>query len=118
HGSFQRRTSTDDHRYRVRLYRLIFSFAAVYNIAFGLWVTLWPRVFFAYFDLAPPNYPSLWQCLGMVLGLYGVLYGYSAYKLESAGPIILVGLLGKILGPIGWFMAIRSGVWPWRTFPL
>ena len=54
----------------------------------------------------------------MVVGLYGLLYAYAAVWLERALPIILVGLIGKILGPIGWVMAVKSGEWPWHTFPL
>jgi hypothetical protein len=104
--------------YRARYYRLIFSLAAAYNAAFGLWATLWPRSFFDCFEIAPPNYPALWRCLGMVVGLYGILYGYSAWRLDRARPIILVGLAGKILGPIGWLMVVNSGEWPLRTFPL
>jgi len=104
--------------YRVKLYRIIFGLAATYNAAFGLWATLWPRSFFDCFEIAPPNYPSLWRCLGMVVGLYAILYGYSAWRLDRARPIILVGLMGKVLGPIGWFMVTKSGEWPLRTFPL
>lgn len=54
----------------------------------------------------------------MVVGLYGILYVYAALRLDRARPIIFVGLAGKILGPIGWFMVIHSGEWPLRTFPL
>jgi hypothetical protein len=68
--------------------------------------------------MAPPNYPSIWSCLGMVVGLYGLLYGYAAFRLDRAFPIVLVGLIGKIVGPIGWVMAVRSGEWPWRSFLL
>jgi hypothetical protein len=104
--------------YRAKLYRLCFGLAAIYNVAFGLWATLWPRSFFDWCRMAPPNYPALWSCLGMVIGLYGVLYGYAVVRLERAFPIIAVGLAGKILGPIGWLLAINSGEWPLRTFPL
>jgi hypothetical protein len=68
--------------YRAQLYRWIFGLAAVYNIAFGLWAGLWPRAFFDWVEIVPPNYPSLWSCLGMVVGLYGILYGYAAVRLE------------------------------------
>ena len=57
--------------YRTRLYRLVFAAAATYNVAFGLWAAVWPLSFFAVFDLDPPRYPSIWACLGMVVGLYG-----------------------------------------------
>lgn len=104
--------------YRAKLYRLIFSLAAIYNFAFGLWACLWPQSFFDSVEIAPPNYPALWSCLGMVIGLYGVLYAYAAFRIDRAAPIISVGLAGKILGPIGWLMAINSGEWPFRTFTL
>jgi len=109
-------TMTSD--YRAKLYRLIFGLAAIYNFAFGLWACLWPRSFFDSVEIASPNYPALWSCLGMVIGLYGVLYAYAAYRIDRAAPIISVGLAGKILGPIGWLMVINSGEWPLRTFTL
>jgi hypothetical protein len=109
---------TSSSAYRVRLYRLIFAFAAIYNITYGLWACLWPRAFFDIAKMAPPNYPGLWQCLGMVVGLYGVLYASAAWRPDEAKLIIAVGLAGKILGPIGLSMTIHSGEWPWRTFTL
>ena len=105
-------------RYRTILYRLIFSLAAIYNVAFGLWACLWPGAFFNSMEMAPPNYPGLWQCLGMVVGLYGVLYAHAAWRLDRGALIIAVGLAGKILGPIGLLMTIHSGEWPSRTFTL
>jgi hypothetical protein len=53
----------------------------------------------------------------MVLGLYGLLYAHAARHLERARPIILVGLLGKILGPLGWIHSVTRGSWPVQTFP-
>jgi hypothetical protein len=41
------------------------------------------------------------------------LYWYAAWKLDAAWPIIGVGLLGKVLGPIG-MVASFSDVWPRR----
>src|SRR5216110_55195 len=104
--------------YRAKLYRLIFGLAAIYNVAFGLWAGLWPDAFFHLLQMAPPNYPGIWQCLGMVVGLYGVLYASAAWHLDRAKLIIAVGLAGKILGPIGLCLAIHSGEWPLRTLSL
>jgi hypothetical protein len=96
----------------------MFGLAAVYNVAFGIWACFWPGALFAKLEMAPPNYPSLWQCLGMVVGLYGLLYAYAAVRLDRAKLIIAVGLAGKILGPIGMFIAVRSGEWPLRAVTL
>jgi hypothetical protein len=104
--------------YRRRLYQLIFAAAAAYNIAFGLWAALTPRSFFALFDLAPPLYPSIWACLGMVVGLYGLGYAYAARRVDRATPFIAIGLLGKLLGPAGWVLTVSRGEWPMRTLPL
>jgi len=98
--------------YRSKIYPLVFSLAAFYNIAFGVWVCLWPRALFAMLDMASPNYPSIWQCLGMVVGLYGILYAIAVFDLSRAEPIIAIGLAGKILGPIGMLLAVCSGEWP------
>jgi hypothetical protein len=104
--------------YRLIIYRLIFSVAALYNIAFGIWACFWPRALFEILEMAPPNYPSLWQCLGMVVGLYGLLYAYAAVDVHRAKLIIAIGLAGKILGPIGMFIAFQSGEWPLRALTL
>jgi len=54
----------------------------------------------------------------MVVGLYGLLYAYAALRLDRAKLIIAVGLAGEILGPVGMFIASRSGEWPLRAIPL
>ncbi|HYS28289.1 MAG TPA: hypothetical protein VEQ12_02135 [Candidatus Limnocylindria bacterium] len=107
-----------DDPFRARLYRLIFGLAAAYNIGLGLWAVLTPRGFFDLFRLAPPRYPAIWSTLGMVLGLYGLLYAYAALHLDWARPVVAVGLAGKILGPIGWMLAVHAGELPVRTFAL
>jgi len=101
-----------------KFYRSVFSLAALYNVAFGLWTILWPQSFFDHLRMPPPNYPGIWRCLGLVVALYGFLYAYAGLKLDRARPIIVVGLAGKILGPVGWLALIHSGEWPVRTFPL
>jgi len=103
---------------RATFYRLTFALAAVYNVAFGLWAGLWPHAFFELFRLEPPRYPSLWACLGMVVGVYGLGYAYAARRLDAARPFIAIGLLGKVLGPAGWVVAVTRGELPLRTFPL
>jgi len=104
--------------YRARLYRLIFAAAAVYNLAFGLWAALFPRAFFLWCAMAPPTYPAIWACLGMVVGLYGLGYAYAAWRLDRAAPFIAIGLLGKVLGPVGWLLTVSHGEWPVRTVTL
>ena len=104
--------------YRSRLERLVLSLAALHNLAFGVWVVGWPQSFFVIFDMQPPKYPAIWQCLGMVIGLYGAGYGYAACRLDRARPFVAIGLAGKVFGPVGWLLAVNSGEWPARTFTL
>ena len=103
---------------RAPYYRIVFGLAALYNLAFGLWAGFMPYAFFDLFHLRPPLYPSIWSCLGMVVGTYGLAYGYAALRPDRAAPFIAIGLIGKMLGPIGWVLTVRSGEWPVRTFTL
>jgi hypothetical protein len=120
---------------REQIYRVIFILAGVYNIAFGLWAALDPHALFDAFELGPPSHSAVWACLGMVVGLYGLIYLAVAFtdparRLSAA--IVLgrrveydftrfligIGLLGKILGPIGFVLAVRGGELPLRMIPL
>jgi hypothetical protein len=114
----QKETLDSDASFRHRLYSIIFYVAAVYNVAFGAWTCIWPEAFFELFRMAPPRYPEIWQCLGMVVGVYGVAYAYAAVYPDRGRPLIAIGLLGKILGPIGWVLSAGGEQWPTRTFTL
>jgi hypothetical protein len=57
-----------------------------------------------------PDLPELWQCIGMIVGVYGIGYWIAARDPFTHWPIILVGLLGKVLGPIGFVQALVKGV--------
>ena len=61
------------------------------------------------------NYPQVFACLGMVVGLYGILYLEVARAPERGWVIAAVGLAGKVFGPIGLARLIWSGIWPVRT---
>ena len=89
--------------------------AAIYNLAWGGLVVLFPLAPFRWAALPLPNYPEIWQCLGMVVGVYGVAYALAARDPIRHWPIVLAGLLGKILGPIGFVYAAWEGRLPWRA---
>jgi hypothetical protein len=88
--------------------------AAIYNIAWGAWVVLWPGSIFTWLGLAPPNYPQIWQCVGMIVGVYGIGYLIAAADPRVHWPIVLVGLLGKLLGPLGFLWGALTDELPWR----
>jgi peroxiredoxin len=76
-------------------------------------VVLFPLAVFRWAGLDPPRYPQLWQGVGMVVGVYGVGYLVAAGDPLRHWPIVLVGLLGKVLGPIGFLGAVLAGELPW-----
>jgi len=88
--------------------------AAVYNILWGLWAVAFPNSYFQWIHIPTPNYPELWQCIGMIVGVYGLGYGIAATNPYRHWPIVLVGLLGKVLGPIGLVQHAFAGTLPWR----
>ena len=92
--------------------------AGLYNIAWGLWSALDPQWLFRFTGLPPLNHPSIFACLAMVIGLYGILYLEVARLPEQGWLIAAVGLAGKVLGPIGLLVLIVQGVWPPATIIL
>lgn len=54
----------------------------------------------------------------MVVGLYGIIYFEVARVPERGWLLAAVGLIGKILGPIGLAQLIWSGAWPRSTIVL
>jgi small multidrug resistance pump len=89
--------------------------AGVYNVAFGIWAALWPDAFFRLSEMPVPSLPELWQCIGMIVGAYGVGYWIAARDPFTHWPIIFVGLLGKVLGPIGYVNSLLRGTFTWKA---
>lgn len=87
--------------------------AACYNLAWGATAVLFPQWWFHFLGMSPPTYPELWQCLGMVVGVYGLLYAVAARDPQTHWAIIAVGLLGKLCGPLGFLSAVAQGRLPW-----
>ena len=75
--------------------------AGLYNILWGAWVVLLPQHFFQLTGMEPINHPMIWQGMGMVIGVYGLGYWWSASAPIVHWPIVAVGILGKIFGPLG-----------------
>ena len=97
---------------RRHLHRVVFALAGLYNIGWGLWTISDPQWFFRFTGMPLANYPAIFACLGMVVGLYGILYFEVARVPERGWLIAAVGLTGKVLGPIGMFWLIWNGTWP------
>jgi hypothetical protein len=100
---------------RWHFHRVVFAAAGLYNIIWGLYAVIDPQWLFRFARMPHENYPQVFACLGMVLGLYGVLYLEVARVPERGWVIAAVGLTGKVFGPIGVARLIWSGIWPVRT---
>ncbi len=75
--------------------------AGIYNLVFGCFVIVFPGVAFQLSGMPTPLYPEIWQCVGMIVGVYGIGYLIASKDPDRHWPIVFVGLLGKVLGPIG-----------------
>ncbi len=89
--------------------------AGIYNLLFGLWVLGWPGAWFSLSGMEAPRYLFLWQCIGMIVGVYGVGYLVASLNPLKHWPIVLVGFLGKVFGPIGFVWAASQGDLPWAA---
>lgn len=100
---------------RRRFHRTVFALAGVYNIAWGMYAALDPQWLFRFAGMPPLNHPQIFACLGMVIGLYGVLYLEVARRPEHNWVAAAIGLAGKVLGPMGLAVLILRGEWPLAT---
>ena len=103
---------------RRRLHRTTFVAAGAYNICWGIYSAFDPQWLFRFGGMPPLNQPAIFGCLAMVVGLYGILYLEVARRPEHCWLLAAVGLVGKVLGPIGLGVLIATGQWPARTFVL
>lgn len=103
---------------RERLHRATFIAAGLYNLAWGAFSIHDPQWLFRFAGMPPANHPQIFACLGMVVGLYGILYLEVARVPERGWLLAAVGLLGKLLGPIGLAQLIWTGAWPPATIIL
>ena len=103
---------------RRRWHRSVFVVAGLYNLAWAVWSVLDPQWLFRFAGMPLTNYPAVFACLAMVIGLYVLLYLDVARRPEDGWLIIAVGLAGKVLGPIGMIWLIYTGRWPPRAIVL
>lgn len=86
--------------------------AGIYNLVWGAVVIAFPNALFDLVGAERMRYPEIWQCVGMIVGVYGIAYLLAARAPRVHWPIVLVGLLGKIFGPIGFAVALVEGTFP------
>lgn len=92
--------------------RYVLVAAAVYNSSFGLWVILFPLAAFQLLSLRAPDYPELWQCLGMMAAIYGIGCGIASADPFRHWPVVFAGLLANAFGALGLLNATWRGRLP------
>jgi hypothetical protein len=103
---------------RRKFHQITFVLAGVYNICWGLFSSAYPNWLFDFAGMPPINYPEIFACLGMVVGLYGLIYLEVARRPEKGFLLAAVGFVGKVLGPVGLIALIVKGQWPPATIIL
>jgi peroxiredoxin len=88
--------------------------AGVYNLVWGALVVCWPDVVSSRLGLEGLSYPEVWQYVGFLTALYGIAYVIAASSPLRHWPIVLIGLLIKVLGPVGFAYTALAGRLPWR----
>ena len=90
--------------------------AGLYNLAWGAAVVALPDMPLSLFGVEPlaGTGRAIWQCLGMVIGVYGIGYLCASLDPIRHWPIVLVGFLGKVFGPIGFVWCAARGEIDWR----
>lgn len=102
----------EPHERTLSRYRIWFYAAAIYNLLWGVVNVLFPTLFFDLIGMQHPNYIALWQVVGMFVLVYAPAYWWVARQPFRHRHFILIGLLGKILGPIGFIVSAFAGVLP------
>jgi hypothetical protein len=103
--------------------RAWFWAAAVYNLAWGLVIGFSPHLLLAWMGMtdaqihAAGSLPAiLASCIGMFVGVYALGYALVAIDPQRFWPFALIGLAGKVLGPIGAVVFWALGPLPPRSF--
>jgi hypothetical protein len=97
---------------QLRFYRIVFAASAAYNVVWGTLVILFPLAPFRLAGMPEPNYPEIWQCVGMFVLVYAIGYAYLAVDPIRYAPFALIAMLGKLFGPLGWVWAWSRGRLP------
>jgi hypothetical protein len=93
-------------------FRPWFYAAAVYNLVWGSVTVLFPNLFFDLIGEPRPSYTALWQVVGMFVLVYAPAYWWAGRYPARHPHLIMIGLLGKLLGPLGFIWAVINDKLP------
>ena len=93
-------------------YRPWFYAVALYNMLWGSTTILFPQPFLQLIHVSAFDVLPLWQCIGMFVLVYVPAYWWARRYPSRNRHLILIGFLGKVLGPIGFVWAYLHGQLP------
>ena len=93
-------------------YRPWLRAAAIYNLLWGAGAVLFPGALFNALDLPVPSAMAVWQVVGMFVLVFAPAYWWASQDPYRHRHLVLIGLLGKTLGPLGYVWAAASGALP------
>ena len=97
---------------QLQRYRNWFYAAAIYNLVWGTINILFSTLLWDVLSMDQPSYLPLWQVVGMFVLVYAPAYFWAGRFPEKYALFIVVGLLGKLFGPIGFVYSAITGQFP------
>lgn len=89
--------------------KVVLYLAGIYNIIWGSIVSIYPNELLVLAGMDRTNYPELLQCIGMMIAVFGAAYLLAAHNPIRHWPIVAAGILGRVLGPIGFVVGLYNG---------
>ena len=93
-------------------YRRWLTAAALYNLTWGTVVALFPAPYLRLIGVAVPQDLVLWRVVGMFVLVFAPGYWWAARDPARHAHMVLIGLAGKALGPLGFAWAYLTGQMP------
>ena len=97
----------------MRVWRWWFRAAALYNLVWGVAAAIFPGPILELAGVRGLSHLSLFQCIGMMVGVYAIGYWFLAVDPRRYAAFVWVGLAGKVFGLIGFVYAASRGELPW-----
>jgi small multidrug resistance pump len=87
--------------------------AAGYNAIWGTSTIVAPDAIFRVLHMGVPQPDAVWRCVGMFVLVFAPAYACAGRRPAAHAHLVLVGMAGKVLGPIGYLWAAVTGQLPW-----
>ena len=101
----------------MRVWKIVFAVAALFNLAVGLPLLLAPAAFYA--ALGQPVSDVLnAQVAGALIAVFGIGYAMVARDPAANRGIVWMGVIGKTPLPLIYWLNVQAGTAPMSGFPL